>query len=271
MIGWHKKGFKLFWKIKSRGGRPSISIEHINLIKKMARENPWGAPRIQGELKYLGIHYPISTISKYMPKIINTRSSNQSWMTFLKNHMGETISMDFFVVPSILFRPIHGLVVMSHKTREIIFLKLMESSNQFFVISQLKEILWDSKYKYLIRDNDSIYGGIFKEYLTKTETIDSPTSFKSPWQNCYCERVIGTIRKELLGKVVVVNLSQGNKLLDDYKDFYNEFRPHQGTSNDTPLGREITSLGEVNCDDFGNGLFNVYSKDRKNWQIQKTG
>jgi putative transposase len=122
VIRWHKKGFKLFWKFKSRRkglGRPPISPEIRDLILKMANANPiWGAPRIHGELLKLGIKISERTVSNLMPRR-KPKPPSQTWRTFLKNHMMNMISIDFFTVPTATFRILFVLVVLRHSRRQV--------------------------------------------------------------------------------------------------------------------------------------------------------
>ena len=123
VIAWHRKGFRLYWKWKSRHpeGRPSVSREVIDLIHRMSLANPgWGAPRIHGELLKLGFELSLATVAKYLVR--HRRPPSQNWRTFLKNHMQSLVSADFFVVPTITFRLLFVFVILSHDRRRPIHL-----------------------------------------------------------------------------------------------------------------------------------------------------
>jgi hypothetical protein len=118
---WHRAGFRLFWHWKSRSkpGRPPISRKIIALIQRMAKENiTWGAPRIQAELHLLGHDVAESTVAKYMPR--PRKPLSPTWKTFLMNHVGSLVSIDFFVVPTVTFRLLYGFVVLAHDRRRVL-------------------------------------------------------------------------------------------------------------------------------------------------------
>ncbi len=131
VIGWHRKGFKLFWTWKSRKrtpGRPRIAMEVRKLIKKMALDNPtWGAPRIHGELLMLGIKIDQATVSIYLKKYRPGKPPSQTWRTFLKNHMHNTFATDFFIVPTKNFRVLYVFVILWHENREIVHFNVTQN------------------------------------------------------------------------------------------------------------------------------------------------
>ena len=121
VIGWHRRGFRLFWTWKSRRrtGRPCVAKDVRALIRELSSQNPlWGAPRIHGELQKLGISVSQSTVAKYMRR--DQTSPSQSWRTFLTNHRGQIMAADFFVVPTVTFRLLVVLVVLAHDRRRIV-------------------------------------------------------------------------------------------------------------------------------------------------------
>ena len=129
VIKWHRTAFRFYWRWRSKpkGGRPRISKEVINLIKQMATENPkWGAPRIHGELLKLGFDISESTVQRYMPKK-GKRDNVQNWMTFLKNHSKDIISIDFLTVPTIQFKLLHVIVVVEHYRRKLIYFNVTKN------------------------------------------------------------------------------------------------------------------------------------------------
>ena len=239
LIRWHKKGFKLYWwyKSKNKGGRPHVDIELINLIKKMSKENPlWGAPRIHGELLMLGYNISQSTVSYYMPK--NTPRSKQTWLTFLHNHLKETISVDFFSIPTLTYSLLHVFVILSHDRRKIIHFNITKHPTDEWTSRQLIEACpWSSDYKYLIRDRDSRYASSFKERLSQLKIEEIKTSYRSPWQNGYVERVIGSIKRECLDHVIILNENHLTNILHSYVDYYHNSRTHLGLNKNCPNPR----------------------------------
>jgi hypothetical protein len=169
VIGWHQKGFRLFWKFKSRRkgpGRPPISPEIRNLILKMAKANPlWGAPRIHGELLKLGIKVSERTVSSLMPRRV-PKPPSQTWRTFINNHMMNMVSIDFFTVPTAKFRILFVLVILGHSRRPVVHFNVTAHPTANWTAQQIIEAFpWDTAPKYLLRDRDSIYGSYFRNRI----------------------------------------------------------------------------------------------------------
>jgi putative transposase len=144
LIKWHRLGFRHFWKQKSgtEGGRPSMNLEVIILIKKMAAENPlWGAPRIHSEILKLGYKMCESTVQRYMPKK-GKRSNGQNWKTFLKNHSKDIISIDFLTVPTINFKLMYVLVIIEHQRRKLIHFNVTRNPTSEWTIQQLRNMAY---------------------------------------------------------------------------------------------------------------------------------
>ncbi|MBI9019114.1 MAG: integrase [Phycisphaerae bacterium] len=189
LIGWQKKGFKLFWRWKCRkAGRPCIDWELIKLIRKLQKENPiWSAQRIQGELTKLGFSVCDNTVAKYIKKPKGTPEQRQRWKSFLHNHSPQIIGIDFLVVRTILFKAIYVYIAISHDRRKILHFGVTSKPSSQWAIQQLRETLaFDETTKYIIRDNDKIYSDEFKDYITnKLKLEDTPTTPGSPWQKDY--------------------------------------------------------------------------------------
>ena len=209
VIAWQRKGFKVYWTWKSRhsDGRPAVSAELRNLIRKMSLANPrWGAPRIHGELLKLGINLSETTIANYMAK--HRQPPSQSWHSFLKNHMTTLVSADFFVVPTITFQLYFVFVIFSHDRRRPIHFAITKNPTAEWTAHQVLEAFpWDSAPRYLLRDRDGIYGEAFSESVRLLGTREVLTAPQSPWQNPYVERFIGSIRQECLDHVIIINCS----------------------------------------------------------------
>jgi hypothetical protein len=141
VIGWHRKGFQLFWTWKVRRGqlgRPPVSKEIRQLIRKMSRENPlWGSPRIHGELLKLGIDIGETSVSKYVVRRRNPPS--QTWRTFLENHVESTVSIDFFTVPTIRFRVLYVFLVLARGRRRIVHFNVTAHPTAEWPPQQLRE------------------------------------------------------------------------------------------------------------------------------------
>ena len=142
VIGWHRKGFKLYWTWKSRhrGGRPPIDAEIRTLIRRIARENPtWGAPRIHGELLMLGFELGEATVSRYMP--LRRKPPSQTWRSFLQNHTQDLVSIDFFVVPTATFRILYVFLVLEHERRRIVHFNVTDGPSAQWTGQQLVNAL----------------------------------------------------------------------------------------------------------------------------------
>jgi putative transposase len=206
IIRWHKKGFRLYWRWKSRlrwPGRKSVPRDVRDLIRTMSRDNPlWGAPRIHGELLKLGIEVSQTTVSKYM--IHHRKPPSQSWRTFLKNHVQDIVSVDFFTVPTATFRVLYVFVILSNARRRIVHFNVTDSPTAFWIGQQIVEAFpWDTAPKYLLRDQDGKYAEAFARRVESLGIKQVLISSRSPWQNPYVERVIGSIRRDCLDHVIV--------------------------------------------------------------------
>lgn len=264
MIGWHKKGFKLYWRKKSRRvGRPNIDWELIKLIRKMQKENPtWSAQRIQGELGKLGIVVCENTVAKYIRKQNTDLEKRQRWLTFLRNHAKHIVGIDFFVVRTIFFKAIHVFVAISHERRKIIHFAVTKNPHSQWAIQQLRETFaFDETTKYVIRDNDKIFSEDFQTQIKRFGLEDTPTAPRSPWQNPICERVIGTLRRECLDHMIILNEKHLHDVLHEYiNDYYNISRTHMSLDKDSPEPRSIQTNGKIISKPILGGLHHVYSR-----------
>ena len=228
VIRWHRSGFRLFWRWKSRcrRGRPQVPLEIRQLIREMSMANSlWGAPRIHGELLKLGIDVGQTSVAKYMAK--RRRPPSQGWKTFLRNHADGIAGMDLFVVPTLSFQLLYGLLIMRHDRRRILWLGVTAHPTAEWIASQLTEACgWEQPPQYLIRDRDGAYGDVFKRRLRAVGIRDRPSAPQSPWQNGHCERLIGSIRRECLDHVMVFGERHLRHILLSYLEYYNRSRTH---------------------------------------------
>src|SRR5256884_8849788 len=198
VLRWHRMGFAAYWRWKSRspGGRPRIAGGVRDLIRRMSLENPlWGATKIHGELLKLGIEVAQSTVSIYM--VPRSDRPLQTWQTFLSNHMEGIASIDLFVVPTIAFQRLFAFLVLSHERRRLLWFAVTGNPTADWLARQITEAFpWDGAPKYLIRDNDRVFGAVFKAHVRAMGIRDRPTSLRSPGQNGYVERLLGRIRCE---------------------------------------------------------------------------
>jgi transposase InsO family protein len=205
----------------------------------MSQANPlWGAPRIHGELLKLGIEVAQSTVAKYLRR--PRKPPSQTWRTFLTNPLEQMASIDFFVVPTATFRILFVFVVLSHERHRVLHFRVTEHPSQEWTMQQLREAFpWDHACRYLVCDRDAIYGGdlvVMTKGLGMEEVITAP---RSPWQNPYVERLIGSVRRECLDHVVVWNERSLRRTLERYFAYYQGSRTHLALAKDAPESRVV--------------------------------
>ncbi len=242
VVGWSRKGFRLFWTWKSRRGRtgrPAVSKDIRDLIRQMSLANPlWGAPRIHGELLKLGIPVSQPTVARYMVR--HRKPSSQTWRTFLANHVHDLVDIDFFTVPTATFRVFFVFIVLAHQRRRVIHFNVTEHPTAAWTAQQIVEAFpWDTSPRYLLRDRDGIYGDDFTRRLDGMSVDDVPTAPRSPWQNPYAERVIGSIRRDCLDHVIILNERHLRRQLDAYLRYYHTARTHLSLDKDAPDHRPV--------------------------------
>jgi transposase InsO family protein len=265
VVGWHRKGFRLYWTWKSRrrrDGRPTVPREVRDLIRRMSRENPlWGAPRIHGELLKLGIEVSQATVSKYIKNL--PRPPSQTWLTFLRNHIHCSASMDFFVLPTATFRLLFVLIVLHHDRRRIVHIGVTAHPTATWIKQQMTEAFpWDTAPRYMIRDRDGVYGLEVRARIKAMGIDEVLTAPRSPWQNPYVERVIGSIRRECLDHVIVLSERHLRRVLHSYLDYYHESRTHLSLNKDSPVPRPIqpAETGKVIAFPQVGGLHHRYER-----------
>ena len=241
LVGWHRAGFRRYWRWKScrRGGRPQIETELRALIRQMSTENLlWGAPRIHGELLKLGFSVAQSSVAKYMVK--HRGPPSQGWRTFLRNHAPDIAAMDLFVVPTIGFKLLYGFVIIRLDRRDLVWIGVTTNPAAEWVARQITEAFpWDGAPRFMIRDRDRIYGA-------------------SPWQNCFAERLIGSIRRECLDHIIVLDEEHLRRILKNYADYYNGVRTHRSLNKDAPVSRQVQRSGVINSRAILGGLHRQY-------------
>ena len=240
------------------GGRPPVPLETRRLIREMSIANPlWGAPRIHGELLKLGINVGQTTVAKYMAS--KRRPPSPGWKTFLRNHADGIVAMDMFVVPTVSFGLLYGLLILQHARRELLWLAVTAHPSAQWIAQQLIEAYgWKEPPRYLIRDRDSAYGEAFIRRIRAMGIRDRPISARSPWQNGYVERLIGSIRRDCLDHVVVLGERHLRHLFHSYQRYYNEVRTHLSLHKDAPVPREVREAGRVLSVPILGGLHHQY-------------
>jgi hypothetical protein len=241
VVRWHRRGFALFWRWKSRPrdpGRPAVAADLRDLIRHMQAANPlWGAPRIHGELRKLGIEVSQATVAKYLGRRPRMPRS-QTWRTFLTNHVPQLASIDFFTVPTATFRVLVVFVVLSHDRRRIVHVNVTAHPTAIWTAQQLREAWpWADAPRFLIRDRDGIYGEAFGHAIRSLGTEEVLTAPRAPWQNPFVERVIGSIRRECLDHVIIWKERTLRHHLHQYVAYYHGWRTHLSLDKNAPIPR----------------------------------
>ncbi len=245
VVRWQRDRFRRYWSWKSRRrrpGRPPIGVELRRLIRTMQSANPlWGAPRIHGELLKLGIEISQATVSKYLAH--PRKPPSQTWRTFLSNHARDIVAIDFFTVPTATFRLLYVLLVLEHDRRHIVHFNVTAHPTSAWIAQQLVEAFpFDTAPRYMVRDRDGKYGHRYwrrARSLGIEEVVIAP---RSPWQSPYVERVIGSIRRECLDHVIVLNERHLRRIMRLYVDYYHTCRTHLSLNKDPPDCRVIEPL-----------------------------
>jgi putative transposase len=242
VIAWQRTRFRDHWARLSRGGkpgRPVIAKEIRELIRTMWQANPtWGAPRIVGELRKLGIEVAKSTVEKY--RVQSRTPSSPTWKTFLKTHMWDLVSLDFFVVPTVTHRVLFVLLILAHERRRVVHFNVTARPTAQWTAQQVIEAFpWDESPRYLLRDRDRVYGAAFQQRVQHMGIEEVPTAPRSPWQNSYVERLIGSIRRECLDHVIVLSEHHLRRILTGYFAYYHTWRTHLALEMDSPERRAV--------------------------------
>jgi transposase InsO family protein len=262
VIAWHRQGFRLFWMWKSRRrvGRPAVAADVRALIRTMSETNPlWGAPRIHGELLKLGLDVSQATVAKYMLRRIGPPS--QTWRTFLTNHVHQIAAADFFVVPTTTCRLLFVLIL-AHERRRVVHIAVTDHPTAAWTAQQLREAFpWDEAPRYLVHDRDTAFHAWAKT-TTSIGIAEVVTAVRSPWQNAYAERLIGSIRRECVDHILIGNARGLRRVLDAYVEYYLKSRTHLSLSKDAPVSRAVASPsdGEIVAIPQLGGLHHRYER-----------
>jgi len=241
LIRWHRQGFRLFWRWKSRHGRPCIPPSLQALIRQMARENPtWGQERIANELLLkLGLRVSPRTVQKYILKRLNRGpgrgATAQRWRTFVNNHAQAIIACDFCVAVTATFRLFYVFVVIEHVSRRLLHVNVSAHPSADWTLQQLREAIpSDHTYRFLIHDRDSIFSQALDQSICQLGLRVLKTPVRSPQANALCERLLGTLRRECLDFMVPLTEHHLRRLLHEWVPHYNAGRPHMALGPGIP-------------------------------------
>jgi putative transposase len=251
LLGWHRQGFHLFWKAKSKGHarKPRIAKDTIALIKQMAVENRrWGTKRIRGELLKLGLWVNKGTIRHYMwqaRRHLPPAHHGQSWATFLANHASQIWACDFVQTFDLFFRTVFVFFIMEHGSRRVVHVGVTRNPSDAWVAQQVRDATpFGAGPRFLICDNDDKYGLQFEHAVAGAgmELIHTPPF--APKANALCERFIGTVRRECLDQILILSDQHIRRVIRDYCQFFNQARPHQGLNQRIPVPVNLVVLPE---------------------------
>ena len=239
LIGWHRAAFRRFWRWKSRPvGRPQVTTEVRNLIRRLAAENPtWVEKRIADELLLkLEIRLSPRTVAKYSKQLPRPgRSRDQRWSTFLKNHAQAIVACDFFTAVTATFRIIYVFVALEIGSRRLIHFNATEHPTAEWTLQQLREALpGDQEYKFLLHDRHNTFSAALDEEMERWSIAVLKSPAHAPTANAFCERLIGTIRRECLDYLIPLNESHLKRTLREWVRHYNSGRPHQSLGPGIP-------------------------------------
>ncbi len=217
------------------------------LIQAMWQANPtWGSPRVVGELRKLGLDVAKLTVETY--RVRPRQPPSPAWKTFLHNHVQDLIALDFFVVPTVTHTVLFVLLILAHDRRRVVHFNITEHPTAQWTAQQVVDAFpWDEAPRYLLHDRDRIYGASFRQRVRHMGIAEVVIAPKSPWQNPYVERLIGSIRRECLDHVIVLHERHLRRLLTDYFRYYHDWRTHRALDMDCPLPRSVQrpEIGQI--------------------------
>ncbi len=247
LMRWHRAGFVALWRWRSRPPpKARVAPETIALIRAMTADNVlWGAERIRGELLKLRISLAKRTVQRYMRAARRRGPRGQRWATFLRNHVHETWACDFLQAYDVFFRPIFAFVFIELATRKIVHWATTRVPSHSWVAEQARNAMhFGVAPKFLIRDGDRKFGLDFDLFAKKVGTQIVRIAVRAPNMNAVCERFLGSLRRECLDHVLVLNESHFGRVVVEYVRYYNEARPHQALRQRTPIPCERAAEGD---------------------------
>jgi len=240
VLRWHREGFRMFWRRRSQPGSVErrVSAETISLIREMATKNRlWGAERIRGELLKLGIKISKRTVQKYMRSVRERRGGGQTWATFVKNHANDIWCCDFVQTYDLLFRPLFLFFLLNQGSRQVVHIAATRNPTQDWTAQQLRNATMEGLApRFLIRDRDEKFGSTFDRVAEGAGTRVIKTAVRAPNMNSVGERFVGSLRREALDHVLLLDDQHLENVARQYVRYFNKARPHQGIGQRIPDG-----------------------------------
>jgi putative transposase len=221
----------------------------------------WGAERIRGELLKLGIKVSKRTIQRYMHTVRPSRPRGQSWSTFLRNHAHEIWACDFLQAYDVFFRPIFAFVFIELATRKVILAATTRFPSRAWVTQQLRNATPSGVApRFLIRDRDDKFGTAFDALARASGIRMVRTAIRAPNMNAICERFLGSLRRECLDHVLVLDERHFQRVVAEYVRYHNAARPHQGLGQQTPIPAERPAEENIVALPVLGGLHHEYQR-----------
>lgn len=247
LLRWHREGFRLFWKWRSRrkpSSAPPLSPEVIHLIRRMGTENPlWGAERIRGELLKLGIAVAKRTVQRHLSRVRTMPPDGQRWSTFLRQQATGIWACDFVEVRDLWFRCHYVFVVIHLETRQLVHAASTLAPTAAWTVQQLRDLTaFGNGPKFLLRDNDGKFTATFDDVALGAGIRVVRTPVLAPKAAAYVERFIGSLRRECLDHVLLLGEGHLQSVLAEYGSYFNRARPHQGIDQRRPAAFSSPAL-----------------------------
>ena len=189
----------------------------------------------------LGLTVSGSTVRKYRPRF--RRPPSQTWRSFLQNHAKGIVAIDFFTVPTVTFRTLYVILVLAHDRRKVVHFSVTDSPTANWTGQELVNAFpFRTAPEFLLRDRDKIYGENFRRRVAGLGIEEKVTAPRSPWQNPYVERLIGTLRRECLDHIIIMNESHLRRVIGDYPKYYHLDRTHRSWDQDCPISRPVEAV-----------------------------
>jgi len=242
VIAWQPQRVRDDWRRVSqqaKPGRPAGAQEVRELIQAMWQANPtWGAPRIVGELRKLGLDGTTSTVEKSRVRL--GKPPSPTGTTCLNNPVQDVVALDFLVVPTVTCQVLCVLVILAHHRRRVVHVTVTAHPTAEWTTQQVVDAFpWDEAPRYLLRARDRIYSAWFRQWVRRMGIAAVITAPRSLWQTPDVERLIGSIRREGLDHVIVLHERHLRRLLTDYLPYDHDGRTHRALDMDGPVPRPV--------------------------------